>query len=37
MMLQARSGVVVAVLAKVNFFCLDKGIFQRPLDFFGCL
>ena len=34
MMLQARSGVVVELLARVNFFCWDKGMFQRPLDLF---
>ena len=34
MMLQARSVVVVSVLARGNLFCWDKGMFQRPLDLF---
>ena len=34
MMMQARSGVVVAVLVRANLFCWDKGMFQRPLDLF---
>ena len=34
MMLQDRLGVVVIVLARVNLFCWDKGMFQRPLDLF---
>ena len=34
MMLQDRSGVVVAVLARGNLLFWDKGMFQIPLDLF---
>ena len=34
MTLQARSIVMVAVLARGDLFCWNKGMFQRPLDLF---
>ena len=34
MMLQDRSGVLFAVLARGNLFCWDKVMFQRPFFLF---